>query len=326
MKQTLFALLSCFLLASCEKREIPVDAVDFDVSTDRVSYNLGDTVVFHFSGDSPDIMTFYSGEGASDYAYLSEDKYIDGNVSLSFQSAKFSGTNEDCARLKYSTDFSGVYEEDEIRAATWTDISDRFTIPPIVGTGPTFTFSGAPDITDLFADRETPVYFGWFYTIKDRTANSDERRTRFRVQNFDLRTFTPQVPDLFNVVYDFVGVDFQLVTSASYDLSPPAGGVAVGERPRFVDNTTNSLVFDGPFTNDVFREAWAITKPLYAPDKMNLGHAVGVGIKAFNTSVLDTYRHVFNSSGVYTVTFVGKNVNIYNRTEAVRQIEVVINE
>lgn len=326
MKRILFALVSCVLLSSCEKREIPVDPVHFDVSTNQLSYNVGDTVIFYFSGDSPDIITFYSGEGASDYAYLNEEKYLDGNISLSFQSAKFAGTNEDCAHLKYSTDFSGIYEEDEIKAATWIDISDRFNIPPIVGTGPTFTSSGIGDITDLFVDREIPVYFGWFYTIKDRTVNSEERRTRFRVQNFDLSIYTPQVLDFFNIVYNFASVDFQVVNSAAYDLSPPTGGVPEGERPRFVANTTNSFVFDGPFTNDVYREAWAITKPLYAPDKLNLGHAVGMGIKAFNTPMLSEHKHVFNSPGTYMVTFVGKNINIYNKTETVRQIEVVINE
>lgn len=327
MKNMFLGILACALFFSCEKREILVDNVDFEVSVEQGTYHVGDTVVFHFSGGSPDILTFYSGEGSSNEEDF-VDRYVDAGLSLSFQSAKFAGTNEDCVSLKYSTDFTGIYTEEAIRAATWVDISNRFDIPPIVGTGAVFSSSGTSNITDLFEDKEKPVYFGWFYTIKDRSANDDERRTRFRVQNFNLSSFAIAQPGMSEILYDFTSSAFQLVTSAAYEAAPPTGGVPVGARPRFLGS---SLYFDGPFNNEVFREAWAISTAVYLPESFNIGpvaqkRSTGIGVKAFNEPMVSSYEYIYKEPGTYVVSFVGQNTNIYNNKQAVRQIKITVGE
>jgi len=324
MKCLFFMTILSLLLFSCTK-DVQLKNLNFDVSVEKEIYKVGEKVIFRFSGSSPDVISFYPGEGISDYAYLNEDQYVPTKLALSFQSAKFAGTNEDCARLKYSIDFNGVYEEAAIHQATWVDISDRFYIPPIVGTGPTFSHSGIQDITDLFEDTEGPIYLAWFYDLPDRTGNADNRRTRFRMQNFVIEATIAENPNFSQLQYDFASSEFQLVTSISYEQSPPADGVPIGERPRFVENGT-SLLFDGPFVNDVHRQAWAITKGLYKSELVNIGPAIGIPIKSFNSPVMDSYSHVFTEPGTYVVTFVVRNVNVYDSKSAVHQIEIVVEE
>ena len=69
--------------ASCNK-ELSIKPLDFSVTADKASYNVGDTVHFKFAGNA-DFISVYSGEEGHDYQYR-ERTTIDGKPQLQFNS------------------------------------------------------------------------------------------------------------------------------------------------------------------------------------------------------------------------------------------------
>src|SRR5690606_12355203 len=146
------------ILFSCEKTEIP--EVDFDVTTERTSWQAGEEVTFTFSGNAGFIQ-FYSGEFGNDYAFRSGRILETKSASMSFQSRVEFGAQKDQFSVHLSSDFSGNYTIEDIHAATWIDVSDRLAL----GTTAVFSPSGTLELADI-VDREKPLYVGFRYMTK----------------------------------------------------------------------------------------------------------------------------------------------------------------
>lgn len=295
-----------FLSLGCAK-EYHVEEPTLQITVAKSTVKVGDVVVFNFDGNA-DFISFYSGEKGMDYAFHNKERIYQSNNVLSFRSAKYAGNNTDCARLKYSTDFNGVYDRAAIRAATWIDITDQFTIPPIVGTSATFSNSGDVEISNLFPADGKPVYFGWFFTTQ---ANS--QRTQFQVAEFKIQGVVTQDPSLSGVVYDFVDCAFKLVLGEGFD------GVTVSPVPNV--NSTR-ILWSGTFANDTFKEGWAISAPLHKSEQVNLGLDKPNPIKIVSDPESASYQYVYKTAGKYIATFVVANSSVYGRKEVVKQIEI----
>lgn len=310
MKQLFQILFLGIIVFSSCKKEQEVLNPDFQVSSTSLTYKVGDTVVFNLSGD-PDIISFYSGERASDYDFLNKDLVYPATTALSFRSTKYAGNNLDCARLKYSTDFNGTYDIASIRQASWTDISDRFHIPTAIGVNPVYEYSEEKDISDLFSSADQPIYFAWFFTTKENSS-----RTRVQVERFEVRGVVTDEEDLSGVKYDFINCAFKMVQGEGFlTQSSPT------QYPRI---TSTYIYWDGVFANTSFKEGWAVSAPLYSAEKINLGPAVPVGIKGGSDAALSSYRYAYRKPGTYKVVFVATNANIYDKKQVVRELEITI--
>lgn len=297
------------LFISC-KKETEIKTPRFEVTTQSKTYKAGDLVKFDIESDA-EIITFYSGVRGNEYAFKDQERVYPTTTSLSFLSAMYAGNNNGCAALKYSTDFNGNYDPASIREATWHDISDRFFIPGIDGNLARFQESGEKDISDLFPDVNTPIYFAWFFTTQ---ANSN--RTRFQVQNFQLKGVVATAPDLTAVKYDFASCGFKMVKGEGFLVQDDASTT-----PRV---TSTAIIWDGVYATTSFKEGWAISSPLYAVTEVNLGSDHGIAIKS-SFDIPITYHYFrYDTPGTYTVTFVAANKNIYNAKEVVKQIKLNI--
>jgi len=305
----LLILLMLPLLISCEKDTEVLDP-DFDVSINKTTYKAGDTVYFKFSGN-PDVIIFYSGERGSDYDFKNEERIYDSKASLSFQSAKYAGNNPDLVALKYSSNFSGVYEPAAIRQATWVDITNRFHIPPINGTSAVFEPSGEQDISDIFPDSQTPIYFAWFFTTAENS-----NRTRFQITNFEVKGVVLEDPTLSGVKYDQAMAGFQMIKGEGFDIQDHATTT-----PRV---TATAIIWDGVFANTSFKEGWAVSLPIYAPDRINLGRDHGLGIKSVVDAPLKEYSMIYENPGTYKVVFVASNVSVYGRKDLIKELEITV--
>lgn len=109
-------------LVSCMEDEAP--SVELNVALDKQVYQVGEPVTFKLNGN-PDNIVFYSGEVGHNYAYK-ERYHADGDLLVKFNSWVRYGDIYHNLKFLVSSDFSGIYDKENVEAATWIDLSDKF--------------------------------------------------------------------------------------------------------------------------------------------------------------------------------------------------------
>ncbi|MBO9632956.1 MAG: DUF5017 domain-containing protein [Chitinophagaceae bacterium] len=294
------SLLLAATLVSCDKRD-KLDTPAFDVTTDKLNYKKGDSVVFHFSG-SPDIITFYSGEPGNEYQYRNRTELEGGTTNLSFSTRVLYGTQDNNLRVMASNNFSGSYDTNSIKAATWVDITNRFTLSTGSGTATVETPSGVSNITDLLSPGK-PIYIAYYYVGYGPLTTAQQRT--WRVMSFSLSNSYPD------------GSVVSLANLAS------AGWIGVNvKNPANVWTVTSTLVYFDPKSSLVESEDWVISKPFFVsrvePDK-------GVAIKEYMSRKTD-HVYTYTKAGTYKVTFVGANTNAKEVKPVVKELEITVTE
>ncbi|WP_040679192.1 DUF5017 domain-containing protein [Niabella aurantiaca] len=303
---------------SCNKT-MEVADVTFEVSANGTTAHVGDSIVFNFEGE-PDIISFYSGEIGNSYDYKDQDRIVPTEaVEISFSSqvrsqsgasASYCQDNQFHIWVCSDLDFTGAATMADsaaiVQSATWTEITDRFTLCPLECSSTTaYHASGTSDIKELFQEGK-PLFIAFQYVNRPNVDNG--RANIWRFSGFQMNAT--------NAV-------------GSGTLTNQTNG---GWKPVLIGNTwlsnsfsaTSSVVtLRGPTTNDIPAEMWCISDPVYLEDT-NLGHEYGVGIKSYADPALKRYAHRFSAPGVYHVTFVAANSNVDDRKEVVRQLQITI--
>lgn len=344
-------LIGCLLFfTSCED---DVKTPGIEITTDATTYQAGQPVVFKFRGYA-DIIAFYSGEPSHDYSYKEgrEIDLSDGSVSLAFTSAVTGGDQADQLSLLASTDFDGDFSSlESVKQATWTDISNRFTL----GTTATFANSTVQDITDLIEPGK-PIYFAFRYHTRPQADNGLART--WMIQTFALTssvlylgapvTITDQVNAGFRIVdqepenaparasitttrVSLLGNVYKDPADPIYDPENPIFDPAnpiydpnspsydpTAVRPTYAPYDPNS-----PY-NDPETETWAVSKPLYV-NKVDMGPDRSVPVKGIANAAIEEYQHVYETPGTYKAYFVAINATIDEQREVVKEFTLTIN-
>lgn len=287
-------ILLCCSLSGCDKLEI--ESVDFEVSVDKNTYKLGDTVRFTLSGD-PDYLVFYSGEKGAKYEFRDRVIVETGNPLLSFTSLK-TGAAAAKMQLLISTDFSGIYDKKTVSAAQWDDLSSL----AVFSTGADNTPSG--NITlQQYKEIKRPIYLAFrSYKPDDGMAQN---------YNHTIRTL--------NIKLD--GVD-----GHSYEINP---GINLqgwnnvewaAESVPWVVNSSNQLVLNNAAPTGVHEE-WAISGAIrldnVVPDRPK-------SLKSMAMVMPRQLEHVFKERGVYKVTFVASNQSAEDKKESIKELDITI--
>jgi len=120
------------LFVSCEKEgvvSIPsFDVTGYDVtSTIDTAGNPVQQVTFNLSGDAS-IISYYSGIIGSEYSYR-EGRILEvSGLRSSFTSVAPTGAQQNSLSIMASTDFNGIYDKENVQAATWIDITNRYAL------------------------------------------------------------------------------------------------------------------------------------------------------------------------------------------------------
>lgn len=310
----LYTCMVSFLFIAC-KKEVERSAPHFEVTTESSIYAVNEEVEFKFSGDA-DLISFYSGEVLSDYAFKDGRIVEQGELALSFQTNVQFGTQENQLSLLASTDFNGKYQfVGGIDDATWIDLTPLITL----ATGTTYVKSSDPpiDLSEIVVDGK-PLYLAFKYTVKDQrtTANGGYGVGRtWRVQDFLLTSETSLgLLTLGNLLTS----GFQLV-----DMKPD-----IAPARSVLSPTTLSMVAHDRTLNNsetVESENWAITKG-FEVGTQDLGPDRPVPIKGVIDAPMKSYTYTYTKPGKYRVYFVASNTNIYNSYEIVRSVDIEIVE
>jgi hypothetical protein len=308
MMKKYLTIIGILMIVAC-KDPYEVSAPVFNVTTAQNVYAVGESIKFNIEG-SPDMINFYSGGIGNDYAHYAEERIYDMVPSLSFRAAKFAGNNEDCAELLYTTDFNGNYEYQNVKSVNWINISDRFTIPPIVGSAASFSDAGTVDISDLVV-KGKPIYFAWYCKT-----NEGSQRTRFQVMDFNINGEVSGNSDLSGILYSQTQLSFKWVLNE-------AAALQTSSKPSI----TNTLVYwDGIFNNTAgpLKDGYAISDPIMISDQINLGLDKPMVIKSMQNENMTEFFYSFDKPGEYEVAFVGFNTNFNGKEETVKKIKLTI--
>lgn len=302
-------LLVLITFGSCSKElEINAGIENFKVTTTSLTYKVGEDVNFEFEGN-PNLITFYSGEIFSDYAFK-EGRVVESNgLDLAFTTANPTATGAQSNQFSVmaSTDFDGNYSNfSSVRKATWTDISSRF----VYGTSATFVASGTKSIADLTVEGK-PLFIAYKYLTQPQGTFGIVRS--WLVQGFAITSNT-DVGTL--TLADMSNIGFRIVDE-NPETAPARSSVSL----------TRVTLNGNEFTpeNDPRSENWAISKPIYA-GKIDNGPDRPVSIKANADPQLKKYTYTYAKKGVYQVYFVATNMNVYERQDVVRKLEITITD
>jgi len=219
-------LFGALLLASCNKEISDITSPTFDVTVASTTVQAGQPIKFNFTGNAHTI-SFYSGETLKEYNYK-DGRVIDvtgAGATMEFTSSQqiVAGTTWQPNQLSIlaSNDFNGDYSSlDKVKAATWTDITSRFTLSP--GTSTAFTPSSPAntkvDISDLLsADAKKPIYIAFKYVTQPQETNGLARQwyvQTFAIKSKDSLSNTANATPIALTLADQIHAGFKIVDNS----------------------------------------------------------------------------------------------------------------
>lgn len=258
-------------LAACMEDEAP--SVKLNVALDRQVYQVGEPVTFKLNGN-PDNIVFYSGEVGHNYAYK-ERYHADGDLLVKFNSWVRYGDIYHNLKFLVSSDFSGIYDKENVEAATWIDLSDKFRF----SVGDDQTPSGEVNLKEYVGAAEDARLFVAF-------RYEDEEKAR--QNNWIIRS----------IALDCVSAEG---VRSSLATMPTMGWKVVDfENPAVTWNvsSTSQILIDGG-TNQPKNVDWVISQ---AFDVRKTTPDTGVALKNISTT-MDEYQYVYTKPGTYEVVF-----------------------
>jgi Domain of unknown function (DUF5017) len=338
------------LLASCNKYEDNEMPSGFQVTTQKLTYKVNDSVLFNFNS-GPDEIIFYSGEPGKRYENQVARSEA-GINKLIFQSAMQNGVliNNDSMRLLVSVNLAG-YDSASIVNATWTDITSRNTKWPTV-LSTVFTTSDSVDISDF---NNAGLINIAFRAIGKQYAAAAQRK--WQIQNLALGnrlvdgTVTPLFATPLTSATTVTASAFQYtgwVQASIKNNTLPGfnawnvgtGGISTADSIRnsngIIIRTTYPIQFDpGTTVNNPDNDDWLITTKVnlktVRPDAgVTIKNEVNAAFPGMNylfnkiPGVYAQYLYFFKTPGVYNITFVAANLNNNRIGTVVKQLQITI--
>lgn len=317
------------------RRDVELNLDDFEaanpfgVSSVVAECRVGEPVRFALEGAAESV-DFFSGEMFHQWEYADKDRLSYSDILFSFRSQLQGGAQVHPLTVKVSTDFDGTYTEERIQAATWTDVTARFTIPEKVwktNDGPTtadryvekgrMTSSGEVNLSSYYGGSEK-LYVAFFYHVDKYDAGLGNARTG--VWFTDIQAFSQEGGTRTEILRQ-VESDIHIVNGASYTDTTLSGW---GKTFTYDGVTIYPWRFwcaNNP-TSD--RNAYAVMSPLERTMR-NFGPDRPVQVKILGGEMPGTFDYVFTEPGVYETTFVARIRTLSGETQIVRHFTVTVN-
>jgi len=340
-KNIIYSVISIFgllMLANCTKTTIE-SPDNFDVTTSKTIYKVGDTIKFLLTG-RPDQVVFYSGEAGMRYENA-QRTLAAGTAKLVFQTSLQKGvlTNGDSLRLLVSSNLKG-YDSISIVKASWTDITSRNTKwPAAISTA--YTTSDSINLTDFNTSDSINIAFRF---IGKKSATVSQQK--WVMQGFSLVNILPDgtktglfaPPQIAGGTAASAFANTGWIEASMKNNTLPGFnawnvGTANISAAKAVKNpngitivTAYPITFDpGLTTGNDDNDDWLITSKVnlkqVKPDfGVPIKNAVALSLTKFN-AIPATYYKI---PGTYTATFVALNLDITKAQKVVRKVTFTV--
>ena len=290
----ILASLMALGAASCSE-EAPDSKISVALSQNE--YKAGEPVKFKISGDADNIV-FYSGEVGHEYG-LRDRRYADNDLMIDFVSYTDQSTGiHPNFQVLVSSDFNGIYDAENVRAATWTDVTGEFALPSKTGAN---TPSGEVNLKRFVGeDNDALVYLAFRYYDLDGAA----QKNRWVVRSMNIRKVSPEGQ----------------VTSLADIKTAGWQNVAVSGDMKWTLPGTQLLAAGNVSTND--KDAWVVSKGF------NLRAAepsTGIVLKNIATD-LSEYSYVYEKPGTYEAVFATTSEWYNSSSSSITSVKVTITD
>ena len=231
------------------------------------------------------------------------------------------GYQVDAVTVRVSEDFSGEMTESAVKAATWTDISDRFTFSTTAGPNHAdnpftkslavynsyFVNSGKQDITDCYGP-SGKMYLAFFYHIDAYDAALDNSRTMHYLTRIE-------VPGQYSLSPD----NTTIIQGSNYNAAEDKANVPAWQTPKTDLGIPDypGFRFAAAFKPSSDRDAWAIANNPLVKRETNYGHDSPIVVKESSQDMPAAFAHVFEEPGTYEVVFVARRPRLDGSTQTV---------
>lgn len=290
------------LWLGCSKK-VGVDAPTLDISVanghlvnDTLTYKLGDTVKFAFTGYAGNI-SVYTGDAGFNYNYRNRTVAI-GSPQLSFS---FSTENKPTALdtlTLLATDKLTKLDSAHIVTANWTNISSRAAFSNSTSATPTPIIN----LSDIINGPTDSLFIAFRYK---GTAGSLQKA--WNITNYTLNNV---LPDGSKYALSSLSTDVALWTNLS--VAPSAKKWTVNTSQLFMASSVATA------TNT---DCWVVSKPIYvgrvSPD-------VAVPLKNIGMANLPGFNYKYATAGTYTAVFVIFNNSVDEQKTVTKQFTIKI--
>lgn len=297
MKKTrtiIYAGIAALALGACTN-DAPDSALS--VKTDGAPCKAGVPVVFKIDGNADNIV-FYSGEPGHEYS-LRDRRFADNDFVVDFVSFTDQSTGvHDNFQILVSCDFNGIYDSENVAAATWIDVTDKFSLPETTGQN---TPSGQVSLKDYAgADNDDLVYIAFRYFDKDGTPV----KNRWVVRSINIVKVSPE-GGRFNLA-DIKSAGWQNVV-----MSGAANWTLPGSQLLAAGNTA---------TSD--KDMWAVSAGFNIHTSEP---STGIVLKNIATN-LNEYQYTYTEAGEYEAVFASSSVWYNSENSSTTTIKVTVTE
>ncbi|MEQ7801616.1 DUF5017 domain-containing protein [Pedobacter sp. ASV1-7] len=323
----LILLLLAFQLCACDK-SLDVKEPKFDVTTDKTTYKVGDNIQFNISGDAKYI-TFYSGEDGSNRDFISAPRMV------AYDKLNLYYTIWYQRRLAYpqvsilvSTNFTGDRANlNDVKAATWIDITDRY--PFLMGQAALdgHTASNRVDISDIVKPGDK-MNFAFKY-IKNEGSTSFATVWLSKVNlayskglsSIDIGGETGKnLGDLFLIR---PAMNENKIPDRSdnrwYTRTPPVDNIILWA------NSSNTTIDGKAYTTTSYQEEYWVSKSFDIAETFEI-QDVGLPLKGYSDSRVNYHTWTYTKPGTYKVVFEGSNATIKQTITKTKEIILTITE
>jgi hypothetical protein len=318
---TLSIAVLSILFCSCSKRLGKVKDPEFEVTTEKTTYKVGETVFFSFT-NTADFISFYSGAPGNNYLYKDSGQTIpiaDYGATLEF-STQLAGTGTQANQLSVwvSNDYNGKTDFASVKAATWTDITSLFKL----ATSTTILAAGTKDISTYFTPGK-PVYIGFKYITKPQVVNQPARI--WYVQSLLVKSLAPLINGQSVLITDHEHSGFQIINQ--FPVEAPSLSNIAATRITLLGNAFripgDSLYVPNSAYNDPQTETWAISKALNKTP-VTLARDFSIAVKGINVDFLAGFSYIYNTPGTYKAYFIASNSNIEQSKTVIKELQLTI--
>lgn len=269
------------------EEEIPAS---LSVLPDKVECKAGEAITFSLSGSSADNVVFYSGESGHNFDFR-ERFYADNDMVVNFSTYVRYGEIYQNLQFLVSNDFNGNYNVENVEAANWIDLSDKFTFSSGVDRVP----SGEASLKEYAGDDpNAQIYVAFRY--RD---NEKPRQNNWIIRAITLDLISPE--GVRNSLAAMSSMSWQVV-----DFKNPAVTWNI--------KSSSQILIDGG-ANQPENDDWVISKAFNirkgAPD---------TGVSLGNVTIKE-HKHTYNTPGTYKAVFDWYSGSKYSQEEITIEVK-----